>query len=67
MGLAILPPAVVDAEIREGLFRILRINGTRLALSFHVIYHKDKRSSPLIHAFVEVFKEERPKLLKQRI
>jgi DNA-binding transcriptional LysR family regulator len=67
LGLAILPPAVVGAEISEGLFRILRISGTRLALSFHVIYYKDKRSSPLIHAFVEVLKEERPKLSKQRI
>lgn len=62
LGLAILPPAVVNEEIKEGLLKALPLKGPSLALSFYVIYHKEKRSSPLIHAFVEVLKEERLKL-----
>jgi len=62
LGLAILPPAVVDEEIKEGLLKALPIKEPSLALSFYVIYHKEKRSSPLIHAFVEVLREEAPKL-----
>jgi DNA-binding transcriptional LysR family regulator len=64
VGVAFFPPSVAEAEIREGSVKALKISGTRLALSFHVIYHREKRSSPLIRAFVEVLKEQRPKLAR---
>ena len=65
LGLAILPPAVVAEEVKDGVITSLRIKTPRLALSFYVVYHKEKRSSPLIHAFLEVLKRERPKLSAQ--
>lgn len=62
LGIAILPPAVVKEEVREGVLRSLRIRKPGLSLSFYVIYHKEKRSSPLIHAFVDVLRKQRPEL-----
>ena len=55
---------LVDAEIKQGVLRALNITGVRLALSFNVIYHREKNSSPLIGAFIEVLKEHRPKLAR---
>ncbi|HTF93083.1 MAG TPA: LysR substrate-binding domain-containing protein, partial [Verrucomicrobiae bacterium] len=60
-GLAFFPPSVVDAEIKEGVVKALKISGARLELSFNVVYHQEKRSSPLIRAFIEVLKEQGPK------
>ena len=64
LGLAFFPPSVVDAEIKQGVLKALNITGLRLALSFNVIYHREKNSSPLIGAFIEVLKEHRPKLAR---
>jgi DNA-binding transcriptional LysR family regulator len=64
LGLAFFPPSVVDAEIKEGVLKALNISEGRLALSFNVIYHREKRSSPLIRAFIEVLREQRPKLAR---
>ena len=61
VGLAFFPPSVVDAEIKEGVVKALKISGARLELSFNVVYHQEKRSSPLIRAFIEVLKEQGPK------
>ena len=61
VGLAFFPPSVVDAEIKEGVVKALKISGPRLELSFNVVYHQEKRSSPLIRAFIEVLKEQGPK------
>jgi LysR family transcriptional regulator, transcriptional activator of the cysJI operon len=66
LGLAFFPPSVVDAEIKEGVLKALNISGVRLALSFNVIYHREKRSSPLIRAFIEVLREQRPKLVRSQ-
>ena len=60
VGLAFFPPSVVDAEIKEGVVKALKISGPRLELSFNVVYHQEKRSSPLIRAFIEVLKEQGP-------
>src|SRR5262245_8041110 len=65
IGLAFFPPSVVDAEIKEGVFKALNISDVRLALSFNVVYHREKRSSPLIRAFMEVLKNQRPKPARQ--
>ena len=66
VGLAFFPPSVLDTEVKEGSLKALRISGARMALSFNVIYHREKRASPLIRAFLEVLKEERPKLMRDR-
>jgi hypothetical protein len=41
--------------------KALKISDVRLELSFNVVYHQEKRSSPLIRAFMEVLNEQRPK------
>jgi len=64
LGLAFFPPSVEDAEIKQVALKALNITGVRLALSFNVIYHREKNSSPLIGAFIEVLKEHRPKLAR---
>jgi DNA-binding transcriptional LysR family regulator len=38
----------------------------REATLFYQIYHREKRASPLIRAFIEVLKEQRPKLMHDR-
>lgn len=62
IGVAFFPPSVVEAEINQGTLKALQISGVRLALSFNVVYHREKRSSPMIRAFMEVLKEQHPKL-----
>jgi DNA-binding transcriptional LysR family regulator len=61
IGLAFFPPSVVDAEVKQGEMKALKISDVRLELSFNVVYHQEKRSSPLIRAFMEVLSEQRPK------
>lgn len=61
IGLAFFPPSVVDAEVKQGEMKALKISDVRLELSFNVVYHQEKRSSPLIRAFMEVLNEQRPK------
>jgi hypothetical protein len=41
--------------------KALKISDARVELSFNVVYHQEKRSSPLIQAFMEVLNEQRPK------
>ena len=65
IGLAFFPPSVVEAEIKERVLYALNISGVRLALSFNVVYHREKRSSPLLREFMEVLREHRPKLAHQ--
>jgi DNA-binding transcriptional LysR family regulator len=65
IGLAFFPPSVVEAEIKDGVLYALNISGVRLALSFSVVYHREKRSSPLIREFMEVLRDQRPKLAHQ--
>ena len=60
IGLAFFPPSVVDAEIKERVLCSLNISGVCLALFFNVVYHREKRSSPLIREFMEVLKNQRP-------
>jgi DNA-binding transcriptional LysR family regulator len=54
VGLALLPPKVVQSEINQGLLRCLAVKGTQLLLKFNVVYHKDKESSRLVQAFLTV-------------
>ena len=65
IGLAFFPPSVVDAEIKERVLCSLNISGVCLALFFYVVYHREKRSSPLIREFMEVLRDQRPKLARQ--
>jgi hypothetical protein len=51
-------------KIKDGAVKALKVSGARLALSFNIIYHREKRASPLIRAFIEVLKEQRPKLMR---
>src|SRR5512145_3386477 len=61
IGLAFFPPSVVDAEVKQGEMKALKISDVRLELSFNVVYHQEKRSSPVIRAFMDVLNEQRPK------
>jgi DNA-binding transcriptional LysR family regulator len=61
IGLAFYPPSVIDAEVKQGEMKALKISDVRLELSFNVVYHQEKRSSPVIRAFMEVLNEQRPK------
>ena len=66
VGLAFFPLSVVEAEIKEGTFKALKVSSTRLSLSFYTIYHREKRASPLIRAFIEVLNAQRPAMLRHR-
>ena len=57
-GLALFPPSVAASEVRRGLLKTLRVHGAELALSFNVVYHRDKEPSPLVQAFLMVIEEK---------
>ena len=60
VGLALLPPTVVQTEINQGVLKSLRLKGVQPVLAFNIIYHKDKASSPLVQAFLRFFGPKEP-------
>ena len=58
VGLALLPPKVVQSEMSQGLLRCLTVKGTQFLLKFNVVYHKDKESSRLIQAFLTILAQK---------
>ena len=58
VGLALFPRAVAAREIEQGTLRALVVREADLALSFYIVYHRDKHSSPLVQAFLEVIAEK---------
>ncbi len=58
VGLALFPRAVAAREIEQGTLRALVVRDADLALSFNIVYHRDKHSSPLVQAFLEVIAEK---------
>ena len=58
VGLALFPHAVAAREIEQGTLRALVVREAELALSFKIVYHRDKQSSPLVQAFLEVIAEK---------
>lgn len=51
MGIAPLPRAVVDGDLREGRLAPINLAGPAMAVMTHIAWHKDKRMSPAMRAF----------------
>ncbi|HEY0786116.1 MAG TPA: LysR family transcriptional regulator [Acidobacteriaceae bacterium] len=54
LGLGFLPRAVVSADERAGLLRILRVEGLRISRELALIYRKEKALTRAGHAFLEI-------------
>jgi DNA-binding transcriptional LysR family regulator len=49
-----LPRAVVSADERAGLLRILRVEGLRISRELALVYRKEKTLTRAGHAFLEI-------------
>ena len=54
LGMGFLPRAVVAADERAGLLRILRVDGLRLSRELALVYRKEKALTRAGHAFLEI-------------
>ncbi len=58
MGIACLPGLVVEEEIATGKLAVVPWNGSSLTLKSIVAWHKDKRLSPAMTAFVYLLRQQ---------
>ncbi len=54
LGMGFLPRAVVSADERAGLLRILRVEGLRISRELALVYRKEKALTRAGHAFLEI-------------
>jgi len=52
-GVALMSAAIVRREVEAGHLRAVGVAGERLARNLYLVYHRERRGSPLIHAVVE--------------
>jgi DNA-binding transcriptional LysR family regulator len=57
MGIGVVPKVAVIKEIEQGQLIPLCWAGPELAFVTQVIWHKDKRLSPALQAFLQVVRE----------
>lgn len=53
-GVSLMSAAIVRREVEGGHLRALGVLDERLARAIHLVYHRERRDSPLIHAVLEV-------------
>src|SRR5262249_30833161 len=53
-GVSLMSAAVVRREVEGGHLRALGMRGERLTRPIHLVYHRERRHSPLIQAVVTV-------------
>ncbi len=57
MGIGVVPKVAVTSEVAQGQLIPLNWAGPELAFMTQVVWHKDKRLSPALHAFLQVVRE----------
>lgn len=53
-GLTLISAAIVQREVKAGHLAMLRVREPGLVRRFHVVYHRERRESPLLRAILEV-------------
>jgi DNA-binding transcriptional LysR family regulator len=49
-GVSLMSNAIVRREVEGGHLHALGMRGERLTRRIHLVYHRERRDSPLIHA-----------------
>jgi DNA-binding transcriptional LysR family regulator len=49
-GVSLMSAAIVRREVEAGRLRALTVRGDRLVRTIHLVYHRERQDSPLIHA-----------------
>ena len=52
-GVGLMSAAIVRREVEAGHLRALGVGGERLVRNIYLVYHRERRSSPLIRAVLE--------------
>jgi DNA-binding transcriptional LysR family regulator len=58
-GVSFMSAAIVRREVEAGLLRALPVRGERLVRNIYLVYHRERRQSPLINALLTVSRELR--------
>ena len=53
-GVSLMSAAIVRREVDAGQLRALAVKGDRLVRTIYLVYHRERRDSPLIHAIRQV-------------
>ncbi len=61
MGVGILFKSVVEADVRRGDFKIIKMPGLNLIGKSYIIYHKDRPLSPNAQEFLALLRQSRRK------
>ncbi|HEV8441789.1 MAG TPA: LysR family transcriptional regulator [Methylomirabilota bacterium] len=56
-GVSLMSAAIVRREVEAGHLRALPVRGERLARNIYLVYHRERRESPLIQALLKVARE----------
>jgi len=56
-GVSLMSAAIVRREVEGGHLRALGVRGERLVRAIHLVYHRERRDSPLIHAVLQVTRQ----------
>jgi len=58
-GVGLMSAAVVGRDVEAGYLSALTVSGERLARSIYLVYHRERRESPLIEALLAVARDLR--------
>jgi DNA-binding transcriptional LysR family regulator len=58
-GVSLMSAAVVRPEVETGRLRALGVRDERLVRNIYLVYHRERRDSPLIHAVLAVARGRR--------
>src|SRR5262249_29642142 len=58
-GIGFMSAAIVRREVEAGHLRALAVRGERLVRTIYLVYHRERRESPLIHAVLDVARGHR--------
>jgi DNA-binding transcriptional LysR family regulator len=56
MGFGLLPEIVIAAELKKKQFAVLNWQGAKMDIATHIIWHRDKWTSPAMRAFMDVLR-----------
>ncbi len=56
-GVTLISAAIVQREVKAGHLAMLRVREPGLVRRFDLVYHRERRESPLIKAFLEIVQQ----------
>ena len=66
LGYSIMPLIGIKNELNSGLLQIIRVNGFPIISTWHLIWQKNKKFSPVAQSFIDYIKEKKNDIIEEK-